>query len=116
MKRTLALALGLALVCGMIWAEVSPSLLFSATATSQTQTLAKATPVITIYNAGANEVYVRIFQEGDTPVAAVANTTSIYIGSGASLGYGYLSSQQRFIAVSAVCSAAETATVHVYSY
>ena len=111
LKRTALALLGLGLVCGLAWGDAAHYIQVSATATVQTVPLG-GVPSITIVNRGANEIYFRLFAEGEDTIAATASaTTSIYLASGASLEY----SGNYYGSISIVCSAAETATVSLYT-
>ena len=113
MRKILALACGLMLVGGLVYAERKCKTI-SATGTSQTVNLASDSEAISIYNGGANEVYIRAFQEGDTMAAATAADPAVYIGPGASVEFPRLGGEGRYFAISAICSGAETTTVYVY--
>lgn len=106
-RRILALAIALGLVSVMAIGEV-PYKAVSATSTSQSIPLGAARNV-TIVNDGANEVYFRLFYEGEPPAAAT--TASVYLAPGASLEYGPPS---LYGAISLVCDGAETTTVRLY--
>ena len=105
MRRIMALALGLALLAVMATAELNYTKV-SATATAQTTTISGSS--LLIVNDGANEVYVRVFNDGET--AADATTSSTEIKSGEGLEF-YRPMGMK--AVSIVCAAAETATVRL---
>jgi hypothetical protein len=81
---------------------------FVAEANSQTFTINASQ--LTIANDGANEIYVRVFLDGETPAAAVAGT-SPEIKSGEDIELGRIGNIQ---AISIVCAASETATVRLF--
>lgn len=116
-RRILALALLAALVLPA-GAEVRVKSL-SVTATSQTYVLPVPSNAIMVCNLGANEAYVRLFDETDT--TAAATTANILIPAGAATApvcksYTKTSTQPgRFAAISAICDTAETATVTIES-
>ena len=107
MRRAIP-ALLLALLCaGSTNAELRGRE-FGATATSQTFTI--NTRALVVSNDGSNEIYIRVFAEGETVGDAVANSTTAQIKANESWKY-----DQTFniAAVSIVCAAAETATVRL---
>lgn len=112
MRKLFALVLGLALLGAVVHAERRTKTI-SATQASQTVNLERASASISVVNSGANEVYVRVFQEGDTMGDATTADPSVFIAAGASYAFPTLSGEGRYFAVSAICSAGETATVYV---
>jgi hypothetical protein len=89
----------------------------SATSTSQTLTLPKPSADMLVCNFGADEVYVRVFEENDTPGAATTAYATIPAGTATApicKGYAKTATMGSYLkAISVVCDAAETATVHV---
>lgn len=109
MKR---LILGLALIAGVAWGDAVHYKQIAATATAQTVPLG-GIATVTILNAGANEIYFRLFREGEQAVDAVASATGgVYLASGGTLEYP--KDYGPYGSISVICSAAETATVHLY--
>ena len=105
MKRFLALAL-LALLAVPAFAELGYTAV-SANSTSQTTTINRGTLVVV--NDGSNEVFVRVFYEGETPAAAT--TANAEIKSSESFTF---TKDFNITAISIVCSSAETATVRLF--
>jgi hypothetical protein len=93
----------------------------SITAVSQTVTVGTANrpmSAVTIVNDGANEVFARFFRTGETIVPAVATDSGGYhIANGGVFTRTSLRTEGSpgYVAVSIVCSAAETATVKVWA-
>jgi hypothetical protein len=91
--------------------------LVSATATSQTFTFAKPSTNVTICNYGANEIFYRLFWEGETPVAATTSFAQLVAGSATAPNCISIdkapTNPAPWSAITIICSAAETATVHL---
>lgn len=105
-RRILALAAVLALLAVPVRAELQTQTI-SANSVAQTITVTGGTLVVV--NDGANEVYVRVFHEGET--AADATTSSAQIKSGETFTF---TKDFNITAISIVCAAAETATVRLF--
>jgi hypothetical protein len=106
MKRILiALGLVLALVIP-VNAELQGQTV-SAVDVSQTITIGYST--LTVVNDGANEVYVRVFWEGETSAAATTSSREIKSGEGFTFSKGL-----QISAISIVCASGETATVRLF--
>jgi hypothetical protein len=105
-RRILALALVAALLAVPAVAELGGQTV-SATDTSQTVTVTGES--LTLVNDGANEIYVRVFQVGETTGNATTAHREIKSGEGFTfskdLGVG---------AISIVCASGETATVRLF--
>ena len=110
MKRAILVLAVALIVGGTAWSDVAHYKQVSATATSQTIPLG-AVSNITIYNAGANEIYFRLFGEGEATSPAVATAAGgTYLAAGGTLEYP----SGLYGAISIICDTAETATVHLY--
>lgn len=107
MKRFLMLACVLALLSPVPLSAELQGQTVSANSTSQTITIGYST--LLVVNDGANEIYVRVFWEGET--AAAATTSSREIKSGEAFTF---SKQMQVASISIVCAAAETATVRLF--
>lgn len=115
MKR-LTLLLGLAALAASSPAELGFAAL-SVTATSQTYTLPAPKDVVGLCNAGTNEAHYRLFWDGETTAAATTAFAVLPAGTAAApycISVGRAESQPApWRAISIICAAAETATVHV---
>jgi len=78
--KILALALGLALVASLASAELGYRKVVSSSAGADTITIKAST--LTVVNDGASVIYVRVFWEGETPVAATSASAEIKSGEG----------------------------------
>jgi hypothetical protein len=105
MRRLILLAVLVALA-GSSSAELGYTTV-SANSTAQTVTVASTNLVVV--NDGTNEIYVRVFWEGET--VAAATTSSAQIKSGETFAF---TKDFNLIGISIVCAAAETATVRLY--
>jgi hypothetical protein len=101
----MALALTLALVIP-VNAELQGQTV-SAVDVSQTITIGYST--LTVVNDGANEVYVRVFWEGETSAAATTSSREIKSGEGFTF-----SKDMQIKSISIVCASGETATVRLF--
>ena len=112
--KKLLFALALLLIVGFAWAELLGNKGISVTSTSATTTLARNTIDLTIINDtdSANEVYVRVFQSGDTPAAATTSSP-IRLEPGESVGFRCdpRTSSCPYTAFSYVCDTAEMASI-----
>lgn len=105
-KAILALAIVLALVTSAS-AELGFTRVAVIAAGANNVTVNAST--LTVVNDGANEVYVRVFWEGET--VADATTSSVEIKSGEGFTF---SKTMNIKAISLICAAAETATVRLF--
>lgn len=105
-KRILALACVLALAAPVVKAELGGQTV-SANSTSQTITIGYS--ALTMVNDGSNEVYVRIFWEGETTGDATTSHREIKSGEGFSFEKSF-----QIKAISIVCASGETATVRLF--
>lgn len=80
------------------------------TAEANSQTFTINSGELTIVNDGANEIYIRVFESGETEAAAVAGTHP-ELASGESLALKRTGGIQ---AISIVCASGETATVRLF--
>lgn len=106
MRRLISLAL-LILAAATAYAELSYTQV-SAVATSQTVTI-NASNLSICNDDTTNEIYIRIFVEGETPSAATTSSTRIKANEGC---WGFRK-DFNISAVSIVCASAETATVRL---
>jgi len=107
MKR-LAFALALlGLMAGLGHAELQGQTV-SANAGAQTVTI-NAKDLTVVNNTGGNEIYVRIFEPGETVVAATSSDHEIDAGEGFAF-----SKSGGIKAISIVCASGETATVRLF--
>ena len=118
MKRIAVLAaLTLALVC-QLGAEPTYTKV-SATSTVTNTTLPANTRTVVIINDGANEVYWRLFTNGETPADATTSSAELKSGESIALifqpGSTYEQQGAYYKTLSLICAAAETATVRVIS-
>jgi len=105
MKRR-AILLALLMVAGLAYAEMQFQSV-SVTASSQTITISGAS--FSIKNEDStNEIYVRVFENGDT--IGAATTSNALIGAGETLS-GYRPNGLK--AISLICAGGETATASV---
>ncbi len=111
MKRIAALALGLALVCGMVGTEPA-YVAVSATNVSQTITFAKASATVLLCNDGAGIAYYRLFNEIETSAAATNANASLPVSACISHSKG--PTEAAYWKWASIISAS-TSTVRVYS-
>ena len=107
MKRILGAALGLALLAVPVWAALGYTSV-SATSTAQTTTI-NASTLVVVNDDATNEVYVRVFVDGET--VADATTASAEIKKGESFTF---TKDFNIKAISIVCASGETATVRLF--
>jgi hypothetical protein len=116
MRKILTLAAVLLALVAVVRAETQ-LIIVSATATSQTVPIPKASDTLTLCNLGASEVYFRVFDENDTPAAATTSNMLLPAGSAAApycvnFSRGKTTSAPyKYVAFK--CDTAETATVHL---
>ena len=113
MRKILALAIGLALIGAMGWAEPKGQKV-SAGAVVTNTTLTRASRSLVAINDGPNAVFVRAFRSEETLVAAVATMPpSIEIKVGESFSFPTESGLTHFTRVSSICAAGQTASLRL---
>jgi len=117
-KRFMLCLLVLGILAPTLQAELG-FVALSVTATSQTYTLQTPKDVVSLCNLGTNEVYYRLFWDGETTAAATTASAMLVAGSVTApvcVEIGRAQSQPApWRSVSIVCAAAETALVHLQS-
>lgn len=108
MRRVILAILALALALSTTASSELLGREIGAVATSQTFTINAST--LLVINDGANEIYVRVFWEGETSADAVANASTPQIKSGEGFTY---SKTFNVAAISIICASGETATVRL---
>lgn len=120
MRRLLFILLGAAVVLSPVWVTGETGFTnVSVTATSGTTTFTTAQSTVMLCSYGANDAFFRLFTTEDTAAAATTAQTKLVAGSATDpkcMSFTHNPRTQKGLgwgAVSLICAAAETATVHL---
>ena len=109
MRRRLTMLVAVLGLCATAWAGDWFNNAISVTDTSQTITFAEPVRAVQTINEGANEVFVCLFEQGETAVACTS-ATGRKVPAGGAKTWGP-NGQVRYSALSIICSTGETASV-----